>query len=1238
MKKFLISLAAAVVCLPAFAEAWKAVTSVSEIKAGNEYLIVCPSKSKVMGEQNGSYRDALSVTFVNGELASVPENASVVTLEPNGTDWNLKVSDGYLSYSGSSNAVYTDGTPCAFTISVSANATTIVPANVTSRKLQYNANAPRFACYSSNQTAIQLYKSTTSNLRNPGIDFTESVYYANLYGSNTFPSLLNPENLYVTYSSSIEDVATIDAEGNITLLSEGETTIYAKFEGNDEFDACEVSYTLFVSDYRENAGISFAVENFSANLYRSNAFPKLNNPYNLNIIYASSNEAVAIIDTDGNISLLSEGETTISAKFEGNGEYYAGETSYILTVTDPREQAGISFDEEKFSANLYGTTIFPKLTNPHNLAVTYASSNEPVATIDANGKVTLLAEGETTIFAKFKGNNEYHAGNAAYILTVNDPRVYAGISFPEEEFTVRLDKVFDSPILLNPNNVTVTYKSRNENVATVDAEGKVTLVGEGATSIIATSADTHSFKSTTAEYSLNVINPTITLDDSSLYTITEDGYAELKDSAMYKTDVINVIIPDNVTIDGTTYKVGSVGHRAFNSCELLESVKLPVNLQKIGAYAFTNCKSLQCIDIPESVTIIYEAAFMNCYSLTCIKFPDSLNEFRRRYNSTTEQVSPIQDCTGLTEVILPDSKSPDGAWSSSWHSHTSSFLKGCTSIKEIVFPDNVNGVSGDFFAGNNSIEKITIGKSMSNFPSSITTLSSLKELEVSDENPYLIKDGYNFYTKVELETTSYYMLAYMFKEPEDGVLRLMDNTETIQSNILRGKNLKEVVFPSNTAYIIGSNLLSNCKVGKLVIPENINFIAIQAFRGSDIDTLIIAAADTPLVMDLYDSTRMTDAVFLGSKIRNLIINRDIDNINNYGWPKSYTRAFYHCTIDNLEINVSLGEKACGMFTDASISNIRIGENVKSLYALGCYEGQYNMEIYTLGELTAPFHINNGPLNRVPITHSFIVGLWPRKTYVYPSEIDRYKQLLKTTEVYPLPGCVSILFDEFSKTVRPEDEFTVGCKTYPDNFEIKWTSSNPAVATVSDNGEVTALSNGVARITATGAQAGYTDASTSMLVYVSEDAPIEPSEAYLTMKGLSNHAIRHTYKAGTNAEINILPEDDWYVHSVTLNGEDISDSLEDNKITTPKLFGENEMNVVLLKNETTYVNEELKADNIKIRCSGNNVTVLGAENSDEVRIFNTNGECVYHGIDKTIALSAGTVYILKVKSSVFKFML
>lgn len=63
---------------------------------------------------------------------------------------------------------------------------------------------------------------------------------------NVFPTLTNENGLTITYDSSDKTCATIDATGAITLVAAGKTDISAAFDGNDEYEAAKVTYTLTV--------------------------------------------------------------------------------------------------------------------------------------------------------------------------------------------------------------------------------------------------------------------------------------------------------------------------------------------------------------------------------------------------------------------------------------------------------------------------------------------------------------------------------------------------------------------------------------------------------------------------------------------------------------------------------------------------------------------------------------------------------------------------------------------------------------------------------------------------------------------------------------------------------------------------------------------------------------------------------------------------------------------------------
>lgn len=67
--------------------------------------------------------------------------------------------------------------------------------------------------------------------------------------------LRNPHGVNVTFASSNTDVATVDQQGDVTVVGAGETTITATFEGNREYLAASASYKLVVNEPEPLVGI-----------------------------------------------------------------------------------------------------------------------------------------------------------------------------------------------------------------------------------------------------------------------------------------------------------------------------------------------------------------------------------------------------------------------------------------------------------------------------------------------------------------------------------------------------------------------------------------------------------------------------------------------------------------------------------------------------------------------------------------------------------------------------------------------------------------------------------------------------------------------------------------------------------------------------------------------------------------------------------------------------------------------
>ena len=119
-------------------------------------------------------------------------------------------------------------------------------------------------------------------------------------------------------------------------------------------------------------------------------------------------------------------------------------------------------------------------------AVSWRSADPSVATVDANGVVTACAEGITNIYADTARGATLSCAvtvvNNVGRVTLNEARLYLNDMGEKATLTA-------SVAVENPAAVSITWRSSNTSVATVDANGTVTAVGDGEATITAATSE-----------------------------------------------------------------------------------------------------------------------------------------------------------------------------------------------------------------------------------------------------------------------------------------------------------------------------------------------------------------------------------------------------------------------------------------------------------------------------------------------------------------------------------------------------------------------------------------------------------------------------------------------------------------------------------------------------------------------------------------------------------------------------
>ena len=297
----------------------------------------------------------------------------------------------------------------------------------------------------------QLY-SLTRNKEDAGLAYAVTDIEKNVDDAAFTNALTNPHSLAVTYSSSAEAVATIDENGEVTIVGMGTTTIKATFAGDAVYLAGEASYTLKVNDPSlTKVTFDATVDKGESPLSKSNITLSCSNgvlnnesEYRLykssTTTFACSAGNIAMIEfigvsgnpasgfaapaegnfvTDGNNATWTGNATSVS--FEASGAQVRATKIFVSYREDTRTEAGLAYEVEEVEKVVGDEPFTNALTNPNSVYVSFTSSDETVAEVAANGQATIKAVGTTTISAVFEGNETYKPATVSYTLTVAAP-------------------------------------------------------------------------------------------------------------------------------------------------------------------------------------------------------------------------------------------------------------------------------------------------------------------------------------------------------------------------------------------------------------------------------------------------------------------------------------------------------------------------------------------------------------------------------------------------------------------------------------------------------------------------------------------------------------------------------------------------------------------------------------------------------------------------------------------------
>lgn len=342
----MLTIACSLVGKAAEGDTYKLVTDASELKSGDIVVIASKDKAVAMGAPNDKkekYQPVTGIKITDNVLA-YKEGFTELLLEGEAGKWYFKYGNGYIYANStlSTDLSFDTNKKKSANISISnGNASIGFDIFANSKYLSYSTKTSNFGYYNSwgdHGVSVQIYK---KQRRANGLSIsTNSVTTttADLDGNfHSYVTLANPNNLSpITYKSSNTDVAEVNEQGEVKVNKSGETTITVSYAGTDTYTQAELSYTLTINKLENGIAIdkNSATDDFNGTPTEAKQYVQLVNPNNLPITYTSSNQYVASVDGNGNVTLNSWGTTTITATFAGNDKYTQGTVSYELNVNN----------------------------------------------------------------------------------------------------------------------------------------------------------------------------------------------------------------------------------------------------------------------------------------------------------------------------------------------------------------------------------------------------------------------------------------------------------------------------------------------------------------------------------------------------------------------------------------------------------------------------------------------------------------------------------------------------------------------------------------------------------------------------------------------------------------------------------------------------------------------------------------------------------------------------------------
>lgn len=497
-------------------------------------------------------------------------------------------------------------------------------------------------------------------------------------------STYSPDNATVqmTYSSSNPDLATIDHNtGEITVLANGEVE-FCVTDSVSNLSDCK-TVTVEKSEEPGTTGITALTLSVAEDIVETGiAVPIYSSPdEEVSFVFTSSNPSLATIDSEGNITVLGNGEVTFCVRDEISG---LEDCKTVLV----RKAVYINDIEIVVADSIFETGVASALYTPTGATVDlyYSSSNPEIASIDPRtGEITAYWFGNVTFCVRDAYTN---LSDCKTVRIVTPPRVCVSYN-TDDVLTDSLGTfIFDGEgdwfskaecdgRVLTPEEYQIPWAGRYKFPEGSSKTICYTLKDQGPSRYY---WGIPSGCFTTPAYGSNVT--AVVFEEADPFF-----NAQIFSSAFQSTPYLEeLVIPKG-------WSLNQAGHQ-FENCTALKDIILSEDITEIPRTAFAGCTSLTSVTMTDNVVWLDAYAFAGCTSLSAITIPNNLQHIDNSF----------QNCTALQEVYIPNTLQWTGQ----------DVFKGCTSLRDVYLQDYTVTIGISMFSGCNSLTGITVGSGVVN--------------------------------------------------------------------------------------------------------------------------------------------------------------------------------------------------------------------------------------------------------------------------------------------------------------------------------------------------------------------------------------------------------------------------------------------------------------------------------------------------------------------------------------------